>query len=99
MSIKMPKGKFIATVTVGDKGQIVIPKGARDLFEILPGDTLVLMADKKRGIAIVPSAPYLDLAQTVFAAEAQNSRPAAPPAQGAAGEKAKERGDDDDGAQ
>ena len=35
------------------KGQIVIPKGARELFGIQPGDQLLLMADKKRGIALV----------------------------------------------
>lgn len=47
-----PPGKFAATVTVGEKGQIVIPKGARDLLGIGPGDTLLLLADVDRGIAI-----------------------------------------------
>lgn len=42
MTIKMPEGKFISTVRVGEKGQIVIPKGARELFDIKPGDTLLL---------------------------------------------------------
>ena len=51
--LQMPVGKFISTVKVGEKGQIVIPKGARDLFGIKPGDTLVLMADVNRGIALV----------------------------------------------
>lgn len=46
-------GKFAATVRVGEKGQIVIPKGARDLFGIRPGDTLLLLADVDQGIAIV----------------------------------------------
>lgn len=49
-----PPGKFAATVTLGEKGQIVIPKGARDLFGIKPGDTVLLLADTERGIAIMP---------------------------------------------
>jgi AbrB family looped-hinge helix DNA binding protein len=48
-----PEGRFASTVRVGEKGQIVIPKGARELFGIDPGDTLLLLADVERGIAIV----------------------------------------------
>ena len=50
--MKPPEGRFAATVRVGEKGQIVIPKGARTLLNIAPGDTLLLLADEKRGIAI-----------------------------------------------
>ena len=48
-----PPGKFAATVKVGPKGQVVIPKGARALFDINPGDILLLLADADQGIAIM----------------------------------------------
>ena len=50
--MKKSEGRFAGTVRVGEKGQIVIPKGARDLLNIQPGDTLLVLADEKRGIAI-----------------------------------------------
>ena len=50
--MKKSEGKFAGTVRVGEKGQIVIPKGARELLDIQPGDTLLVLADKKRGIAV-----------------------------------------------
>ena len=43
---------FMSSVKLGPKGQIVIPKEARDLFGLEPGDSLVLMADVKKGIAL-----------------------------------------------
>lgn len=46
------KGRYLASVKVGPKGQIVIPKEAREMFGIQPGDILLLMADAKRGIAL-----------------------------------------------
>ena len=49
--MKAPEGKYAWTATVGEKGQIVIPKQARDIFGIKPGDTLLLLGDDKRGIA------------------------------------------------
>lgn len=69
MSDKMPKGKFISTVKVGEKGQIVIPKPARDMFSIKPGDTVLLLADEERGIAIVSNDVYMDFAEAIFAAQ------------------------------
>lgn len=63
MKLKLPKDQFLSTVRVGDKGQIVIPKEVRDLFEIEPGDSLMLMADKKRGIAIVGFDGMVDFMQ------------------------------------
>ena len=50
--MKKSEGKFAGTVRVGEKGQLVIPKGVRDLFDIQPGDTLLVLADVKQGIAI-----------------------------------------------
>ncbi|MCM1038829.1 MAG: helix-turn-helix domain-containing protein [Roseburia sp.] len=49
-----PKGKHIwGTVIVNDRGQIVIPKGARDLFQIHGGDRLIVLGDENEGIALV----------------------------------------------
>ena len=53
---RRPEGKFAWTATVGEKGQIVIPKQAREIFGIKPGDVLLLLGDKERGIAIPPKA-------------------------------------------
>ena len=44
--------RIFGTARVGERGQIVIPKEAREMFGIEPGDMLVLLADKKRGIAL-----------------------------------------------
>lgn len=52
---KAPKGKHIfGTVKIGEKGQIVIPKAARELFDLKPGDSLVVLGDeKKQGLALI----------------------------------------------
>lgn len=64
--MKRPAGKYAWTVTVGAKGQIVIPKEARDLFGIEPGDAIILLADEKRGIAIPPKDSFLSMMKSVF---------------------------------
>lgn len=51
----MGKDKYIGISKVGEKGQIVIPKEARDMFDINPGDSIVVLCDKKKGIALVKS--------------------------------------------
>lgn len=61
-----PKGKYAWTVTVGEKGQIVIPKQAREVFGIRPGDNLVLLGDEKRGLAIPPKSAFAQFAAAVF---------------------------------
>lgn len=61
-----PKGKYAWTATVGEKGQIVIPKQARELFEIRPGDTLLLLGDEERGIAIPPKGAFTELFGMAF---------------------------------
>lgn len=66
MNMKLPKDKFMSTVKVGEKGQIVIPKEVRDMFGIEPGDSLMLLADKDRGIAIVAFDGMVDFMQAVL---------------------------------
>ena len=61
-----PKGKYAWTATVGEKGQIVIPKQAREIFGIKPGDTLLLLGDEERGIAIPPNGAFAELFAVAF---------------------------------
>lgn len=57
-----PKGKHIfGMVKVGDKGQIVIPAKARKIFDIQPGDNLILLGDEGQGIAIIKEKGLLNL--------------------------------------
>ena len=65
----IPKGKYVWTATVGEKGQIVIPKQARDIFGIRPGDTLLLLGDDERGIAIPPKNTFTHLYEVAFSSE------------------------------
>ena len=46
---------IVGIAKVGEKGQIVIPKEARDMFDIKPGDSVVVLCDKKKGMAIIKS--------------------------------------------
>lgn len=49
----MSKNKMVGICKVGEKGQIVIPKEVRDMFNICSGDTILVLADIEKGIAIV----------------------------------------------
>ena len=62
----LPKDKYAWTVKIGERGQLVIPKEARELFHIHPGDTVILLADKKRGIAIPPQKIFEKFADKIF---------------------------------
>ena len=61
-----PEGKYAWTVKVGEKGQFVIPKEAREIFNINPGDTLIVLGDINQGIAIPPKDMFASLIQNVF---------------------------------
>ena len=75
----MPGGKHVlgqsrdrhifGTVKVGEKGQIVIPKEAREVFDIHPGETLLLLGDIQQGIAIVKNDRFMDFAKAILDAQ------------------------------
>ena len=68
-TVEGPKGKYAWSATVGEKGQIVIPKEARELFGIKPGDTLIILGDEMRGLAIPPREMVDKIAKIAFAEE------------------------------
>ena len=62
-----PQGYHIfGTAKVGEKGQIVIPKEARTLFHVEPGDTLLILGDEKNGIIVTNPDVIRDAAAQVF---------------------------------
>ena len=62
----MDKNKFIGVCKVGEKGQIVIPKEAREMFNINAGDSIVVLCDKEKGIALLKSDFIEDLTSRVL---------------------------------
>lgn len=75
MKSKEKSKKFMSSVKVGPKGQIVIPKEVREMFEIAPGDTLILLADSERGIAIERSSVFSKISDAIFAGKAKEVYP------------------------
>ena len=70
--------KFMATVRIGPKGQIVLPKEVRDMFGLAPGDSLILLADRERGIALQSSRYYDSFVRAVFDNGAKAAAPDVP---------------------
>ena len=62
----MEKDKFVGISKVGEKGQIVIPKEARDMFGIKPGDSIIVLCDKEREIALVKADVIEDLTDKIL---------------------------------
>lgn len=68
----LEKEKFLWTTKVTSKGQIVIPKEARNIFDIKEGDTLIMLGDKNRGIALAKYDDYVKFAEEIFKAGKEN---------------------------
>ncbi len=60
-------GRYLfGAVKVGERGQIVIPKEARDVFDIKPGDLMLMLGDPKQGIAMVKLDVFQEAANGLF---------------------------------
>ena len=64
--MNIPEGKFAWMVKIGEKGQFVIPKEARELFSLYPGDEIIVLGDKEKGIAILPKANQEEFIKQIF---------------------------------
>ena len=64
--MERPEGKYAWTVTVGTKGQIVIPKEAREVCGIQPGEHLLILADVNQGMAIPPKESFDEYFKKIF---------------------------------
>ena len=65
--MEIPNGKFAWMVKIGEKGQFVIPKEARELFDLQPGDEILVLGDAERGLAIMPKAQQREFIARMFA--------------------------------
>ena len=69
-----PAGKNIwGSVTVNERGQIVIPKAVRDLFGLTGGQRLIVLSDEQEGIALVPAEKFERSVQEMMERAAVNS--------------------------
>ena len=65
--VESRNGKYLFGICkVGEKGQIVIPKEARNVFDIKPGDSVVLLGDVKKGLAIVKAEVFTAVADGIM---------------------------------
>lgn len=69
------KDTYMGSVKVGPKGQIVIPKEIREMFGIQPGDSLLILADSQKGIAIERYGVFAKIADAIFAGKAKEIYP------------------------
>ena len=61
------KGKHLFGICkVGERGQIVIPKAARDIFNVKAGDSLILVGDEKKGLALVKAEVFTAVAEDIM---------------------------------
>jgi len=66
ISLNVKDGKYAWMVRIGEKGQFVIPKEARDLFDLQPGYEILVLGDVHRGIAILPRDMQQEYIERIF---------------------------------
>ena len=66
VNMNIPDGKFAWMVKIGEKGQFVIPKEARELFSLQPGDEILVLGNRERGLAILPKEKQQNLIKQIF---------------------------------
>ena len=64
--MNLHEGKYAWMVKIGEKGQFVIPKEARELFHLHPGDEILVLGDTERGLAVLPKEKQQEMIQHVF---------------------------------
>ena len=64
--MQTPDGKYAWIVKIGEKGQFVIPKEARALFDLQPGTEILVLGDEKRGLAILPREAQSEYISRIF---------------------------------
>ena len=67
--MEIPNGKYAWMVKIGEKGQFVIPKEAREIFELQPGYEILVLGDRERGLAILPRKQQQDMIDRMFPKE------------------------------
>mgnify|MGYP006386707095 FL=1 len=64
--MNVQNGKYAWMVKIGEKGQFVIPKEARDLFDLQPGNEILVLGDENRGLAILPKEMQQEYIARIF---------------------------------
>ena len=64
--MKTHDGKYAWMLKIGEKGQFVIPKEARELFDFQPGDEILVLGDKEKGLAVLPKEKQHEFINQIF---------------------------------
>ena len=64
--MEIPNGKYAWMVKIGEKGQFVIPKEAREIFDLKPGMEILVLGDREKGIAILPRDRQHEVLNTII---------------------------------
>lgn len=64
--MEIPNGKYAWMVKIGEKGQFVIPKEAREIFDLKPGMEILVLGDREKGIAILPRDRQQEVLNTII---------------------------------